>query len=121
MSYLHNHILDAGLNRLCVEPTRLLLHNVEPFDFSSAISSFLGVRMSPIITGPYLAEPTGRMVTIDPITDGSIIADGKVKYWSLVDDSAERLLAAERTVNEFDVLAGNSFTMSAFNIIMPGT
>jgi len=120
MSYLHSKILDYGLNVIVQYTTRLLIHEVEPTDYESAILSSLGQKDDPVISGPENANIKGRQVTVAPITDGVGTADGTVKFWSLVDDGSQILLAADQVENEFSILDGNSFTMSVFSIILPG-
>jgi hypothetical protein len=121
MSYLDARVLDRGLEVLVRETTRLLIGPAEPTDYGSAMHGALG-WVVPSVVGPSNYLPVGRKVIVLEIIYGMVFHDGHAAFWSLVDDreGAVRLLAAGSLGNPLDVAAGNAFTLTAFEIAIPG-
>jgi len=73
----------------------------------------------PLVTGPYAAA-TGRKVTVAGVPEGQVTVDGIATHWCLLDDSSARLLASAPLAAALSVVAGNDFTLTPFDIVMPG-
>ena len=121
MSYLDARVLDRGLEVLVRETTRLLIGPHEPTDYHDAVNTALG-HVVPSVVGPSNYLPVGRKVIVLEVIYGRVLYDGDAAFWSLVDDreSALRLLAAGSLAYALDVAAGNAFTLTAFEIAIPG-
>lgn len=117
--YLNPRVLDYGLFCLVNETTALWLTDVPPVDYADTL--IVGTRPFPLVVGPQNAEPTGRMVTVQGIDDGDVVLNGTARHWALVDDRGDgRLLAAGDLTAPLAVESHNSFTLDAFNIVLPG-
>jgi len=121
MAFLSDRILDQGLASLSTEATRLDICASLPASYSAATTTTsLGHRtgLSPGAPGP--RTPSGRRVTIPAITDGTVTASGTANHWALSDPGASRLLAAGALLASQSVTSGNSFSLEAFDIALPG-
>ncbi|GAK33248.1 hypothetical protein JCM17846_18550 [Iodidimonas nitroreducens] len=119
MSFLHPDIRDNGLASVA-GLTGLELHILEiaPADRDETIAGSLGEKIGPSVSAP--ADGTDetsnedRLITIGPIMDGAVTADGTAAFWALIDDTklvASNALSAAQTVT-----AGNVWTLSALTI-----
>lgn len=120
MPYLDARVLDRGLESLVTETTRLTINPSQPIDYAEAIAAMLGQRNLPLVTGPSNALPSGRKATVEAFSTGSVTVAGTATHWCLVDDNGQRLLASAPLANPLLLAAGNAFTLTAFDIIMPG-
>lgn len=121
MPFLHDRVLDFGLNVLTSEATRLDLCTTEPAFYEQAISAAsLGSKNFPSIGTPEDRSPNGRRVTIAALAGGNVTASGLATHWALTDTNNGRLLAAGPLQAPQVVAAGNNFSLSAFDIGMPG-
>lgn len=122
MAYIHDDVLDNGLEELHTYVSDLYICSTEPATYAEASSTYaLGIKASPTVSSPGAGSPTGRQVTISAITDGSVTGNGTAAYWALVDDTpaAERLLAAGALSSSQVVTSGNTFTLTQFTIRIP--
>jgi hypothetical protein len=119
MSYLNPRVLDRGLESLVAEATRLIINPAQPADYAAADSAALGERIGASLVGPQNAA-SGRRVVVGPVTDGVVSVAGTAAFWALVDDDGERLLATAPLSNELAVSVGNAFTLTVFDITLPG-
>lgn len=119
MSYLNNRVLDLGLTTLIAETTRLTILAAAPTDYVSATTPALGAKPGVTVVGPQNAA-SGRMAVVGPISDGSVSVAGTAAFWALVDDSGSRLLASAPLSDPLPVAVGNAFTLTSFNITLPG-
>ena len=120
MAYLHDDILDQALNYISTNTENLYITSQEAGTFAEASSTYaLGSKASPTFTGPANGDTSGRKVTCDAISDGSVSADGTASHWSLTDDSASKLLATGALSSSQSVTSGNTFTLTAFDIEIP--
>lgn len=127
LMYLNTYVLDRGLIGLQKTPVRLLVAVAFSPNYSEAIdpTNILGEYV-PTLIGPidYDVDIStgwkGRRLTIAAITDGSIILAGTAGYWVLVDDVAQRVMAAGDTQNAVPVEIGNAFEFPEIFIDFPG-
>lgn len=124
MPYLHDDVLDDGLNELTNATSKVLhLCHTEPTDRTEALAVSVGNKSAPTVGAPGARSPSGRKVTVAAITDGTITATSTgtaddAQYWAIID--ASRLLAAGSLSAAQLVTNGNTFTLTAFDIGIPG-
>lgn len=117
MAYLDSHVLDNGLTVL-QSATALHITSAEATTRANALSASLGNKASPSVGAPAARSPSGRKVTAAAISDGSVTATGTATSWALIDGT--RLLAAGALSASQAVTSGNTFTLAAFDIGIPG-
>lgn len=114
MASIHDDALDAALNEISNNVTVLHICSSEPANYSEVSTYSLGTKNSPSFTGPLAGDTSGRKITVDAISNGSVSADGTAYYWALVDGS--RLLASGALTDTQAVTNGNAFTLTEFDI-----
>lgn len=121
MPFINDRVLDNGLTVLDTEATHLHICNAEPSTFTQATSTFsLGNKSSLSIGAPAARSPSGRRVTVAAITDGTVTATGTASHYAIVDTANSRLLAAGSLASSQSVTSGNTFSLPAFDIGIPG-
>lgn len=125
MPTVQDRVLDLGLNVLDTEATHLYIDGTsEPTTFTAATSTnALGNKNfgAGAVTGsPAAGSPNGRKVTTAAITDGSVTGTGTAAYWAITDNTNSRLLATGTLSASQAVTSGNTFTLPAFDIRLPG-
>lgn len=121
MSYLNDRVLDNGLSALPSEVNKLTICNAEPDTYTEANTTFkVGEKASPTVGSPAARGGGGRKVTVSAITDGTVSATDTATHWALVDTGNSRLLAAGALSASQAVTNGNTFTLAAFDIGIPG-
>lgn len=126
MAYLNDRVLDNGLTVLDTEANRLDICHTEPTTYAEATSTYtVGNKTSLSVGSPASRSPSGRKVTVAAITDGSVTATSTgtsddAQYWAIVDTVNSRLLAAGSLDSAQLVTSGNTFTLEAFDIGIPG-
>lgn len=121
MSFLHDDVLDNGLSELTRNGNRLDICSQEPTTFEEATDTYsLGNKTGITIGSPSARSPSGRKVTVGAITDGDVTDTEDAAYWAITDTVGERLLAAGSLASSQTVTNGNSFSLQAFDIGIPG-
>lgn len=121
MAYLNDRVLDNGLTVLDTEATRLDICTDLPATFTEATVTYTkGNKTSLSIGSPAAKDGGGRKVTVEAISDGTVTGDGTVDYWAITDTDNSRLLAAGDLSEAKAVASGNTFTLAAFDIGIPG-
>ncbi|RUW41528.1 hypothetical protein EOA37_09715 [Mesorhizobium sp. M2A.F.Ca.ET.015.02.1.1] len=120
MSYLNPLVLDNGVQYLKDHANRLHICSAEPADYAGTLTVSLGTKNTPAVSVPGDRAPSGRKVTISAITDGAVSANGDASHWALVDTVNSRLLAAKALDAVLAVNNGDTFTLPAFDIGIPG-
>jgi len=121
MAYLNSRIQDFGLNVLDTEANRLDICTTEPTTFSQATTTYtVGNKTSISVGSPADRTPSGRKVTVAAITDGNVTGNNTAAFWAVTDTVNSRLLAAGSLSSGQVVTSGNTFTMTAFDIGIPG-
>lgn len=117
MPFLNDSAQDALLNEVGDNSDELTVCSSEPTDYTEAYTTYkLGSKANPSFTGPAAGDVSGRKITCDAISDGSITGDGTVSYWSLVNTTSGDLLAAGSLSTSASVSSGAIFTLAAFDI-----
>jgi len=118
-NYLHDDIMDAGLAVITSLTENLYITSAVATTYAEALTTFnLGVKATPTFTGPANGT-SGRKITIDAITDGTVSTSGTAAFWALTDNSATKLLAAGPLAAGVAVAAGGVFTLTATAIQIP--
>lgn len=121
MASLNDLVLDNGLSLVTADGNRLDICSSEPGTYTDATSTAsLGNKVAPSIAAPAARAGSGRQVTIAAINDGTIDGTGTVTHWALTDTVNLRLLATGTLSASQAVTAGNTFTLGAFEIGIPG-
>jgi len=120
MAYIHDDVLDGALAILSSLTENLYITSQQAATYAEAQTTYkLGTKASPGFTGPANGDATGRKVTIDAITDGTVDSTGTASHWALCDNSDSKLLAAGPLDTPQGVTQTNTFTLTAFDIEFP--
>ena len=121
MAFIADRVLDLGLNILSTEANRLDICSSEPATYAAATTTAsLGNKTSLSVGAPAERTPDGRRVTVAQITDGSVTGTDTATHWAIVDTANSRLLATGSLSASQAVTDGNTFTLDAFDIGIPG-
>lgn len=121
---INSRVLDNGLNFLVLHTTSLHICPTMPAGYGDIAGTSIGVKQFPVLSGPKNWVPggtlvEGRRVTITTFTDGVVTADGNAVFWVLVDDKNHYLFAANALYLPKTFVAGNSFSLEDFDIVIP--
>ena len=120
MSFLHDDVMDDGLDVLDTLADRLDICSQEPTTYAEATSTYtLGNKTSLSIGAPEDRSGGGRKVAVAAITDGSVTGTGTASHWAITDVSESKLLATGALSSSESVTSGNTFTLNAFDIGIP--
>lgn len=125
MPTVQDRVLDLGLNVLDVEATHIYVcGTAEPTTYTAATSTnalgSMNFGVGAAVGAPAAGSPNGRKVTTTAVTTGSITVTGTAAYWAITDNTNLRLLATGVLSASQAVTSGNSFTLPAFDIRLPG-
>lgn len=126
MPFINDNVLDSGLSYAKTNATHIYVCSAEPATFTAATSTnALGnknfgtgaVFPAAIAAG----SPSGRKITTAAVTDGSITGTGTASHWAITFATSSILIAASSLSASQAVTTGNTFTLGAFDIRLPGT
>jgi len=126
MPFLSNTCLDAALAILDTLGTRLDITHTEATTYAQATSTWtVGNKTSLVIGAPANRTPTGRQVTIATFSDGNFTATATgvgddAQFWAISDPVGAVLLATGTLAAAQMQTSGNTFSLAAFNIGIPG-
>ena len=121
MAFIADRVLDLGLNVLSTEANRLDICSSEPTTFAEATTTAsLGNKTSLSVGAPEARTPDGRKVTVALITDGTVDGTGTATHYAIVDTVNSRLLATGSLSASQVVTSGNTFSLAAFDLGIPG-
>lgn len=121
MAFIADRVLDLGLNVLSTEANRLDICSSEPADFTAATTTAsLGNKTNLSVGNPEARTPDGRKVVVAQITDGTVDGTGTASHYAITDTVNNRLLATGSLSASQAVTDGNTFTLAAFDIGIPG-
>lgn len=119
-AYLNDRVYDNGLTVLDTEASHLYINSTQPTTYTEAITTYaLGVKATPTVGAPAAKAGGGREVTVSAITDGTVSGTGTAGFFSLVDSTNSRLLAAGPLSATQAVTSGNTFTLTSLTIGIP--
>jgi hypothetical protein len=120
MAYLNDNVLDNGLAWLVTNGTRLDICSQEPTTYAQATSTYtLGNKTSLSIGSPGARTPTGRKVTVAAITNGTVTGTATATHWAITNGSNALVATGALSAGQA-VTSGNTFTLTAFDIGIPG-
>ena len=120
MAAIHDDIFDAALSYISTNAENLHILSADAgMTWANIASYLLGSKSSPSFTGPADGDTSGRKITVDAITDGSVSATGTATHWALTDDSASKILVSGALSSSQSVTNGNTFTLTAIDIEIP--
>ena len=126
MPFLADRCLDLGLNVLDVDANRLDITHTEATTFTQATVTWtVGNKTALVIGAPAARTPTGRRVTVATFTDGNFTATATgpaddAQFWAITDTVNSRLLATGNLAAAQMQTNGNTFSLAAFDIGIPG-
>jgi hypothetical protein len=118
---LEDRVLDFGLNVLDTESAFLSVCSAEPTTIAiAATTGLLGFKSwgaGAVFGAPSAGTPNGRRVTATAVSDGTITTSGTASWWAVY---AAGTLHAHGTLSATQVVtAGNTFTLTPFDIRIP--
>jgi hypothetical protein len=125
MAYINSNVLDLGLSWAKTNADTIYICSSEPATYTAASSTYaLGSKTfgngnvfpATIANG----SPSGRKITTAAVTDGSVTGTNTVGYWAIVWTVGSALIAASSLSAQQVVTSGNTFTLTAFDIRLPG-
>ena len=120
--YISPDVLDAALNLIDTAGNKLVICSALPATYAEANATYaLGNKVSPTISAPQARSPDGRKVVVSAITDGAVTATGTATHFAILDTTGSRLLSAQALGASQSVTSGNTFTLTAIDIGIPGT
>jgi hypothetical protein len=118
---LEDRTLDFGLNVLDTETSFISITSSEPTTIAiAATSGLLGFKnwgVGAAFGSPAAGSPNGRKVSSVAITDGTITTTGTANWWAAY--AAGTLHAHGTLAAAQAVTAGNTFSLSSFDIRIP--
>jgi hypothetical protein len=115
MALIANDVFDAALNEIATGTT-IHICSAEPANFAGIAAVSLGTA-TPSFTGPADGDVSGRKITIDAVTNGSVTSTDTATSFA-IDDGAVLLVAGDLQ-NPQGVTSGNTFTLTAFDVEFP--
>jgi hypothetical protein len=113
---IHDDALDACLDEIALG-TVMHICSSEPANYAAVAGVSLGTKSTPTFTGPVNGDVSGRKLTVDAISNGSVTSTGTASHFALVD--ASRLLVAGPLAASQGVTSGNAWSLAAFDIELP--
>jgi hypothetical protein len=122
MAYLHPDVLDNGLNHITTHASRIDICYEEPATYTQATDTYsLGNKTSYSVGAPVDRTPSGRKVVAAAVTDGSVTGTNTATHWAISKTSSVTALLAANSLSAGQaVTSGNTWTVSAFDIGIPG-
>lgn len=125
VAFLNDNVLDNGLDYIdASNRTAPILHicNAQPTTYTEAVTTFnLGNKTNyATTTGVEDHATSGRQITIDAITDGSVTGTDTATHWAITaTDGSNHLIAAQSLSSSQAVTSGNTFTLDEIIIQIP--
>jgi hypothetical protein len=116
--FVGNQVLDGGLIAF-TGATALHVCSAAINQYSDVATNTLGNSTALGWTGPAAASPTGRKITLNATSAGSLTGSGTVVSWAIIDSGNSRLLATGPLAASAGATAGHSFSLDAIAIHYP--
>lgn len=125
MPTVQDRVLDLGLNVIDTEATHIYInYTSEATTYTEATSTKACGNNNftvGLVSGPPTAgTPNGRRITTTAVTAGSVTATQTAGWWSITDNTNSRLHATGSLAATQAVTSGNTFTLPAFDVRLPG-
>ena len=120
MALIADAALDAGLEYVRTNGTRLYYCSAEPTSAATAISLALASKATVTLGAVGDRSPTGRKFTVPAVTDGVVSGNGTITHWGLVNGATGTILAAAGQLSASKaIVTGSPLTSDAFDIGFP--
>lgn len=122
VAFIHDDVLDQALSYISANAEYLYITDdtAQPSTFLEASSTYkCGYKATPSFTGPTTGDASGRKITCDAITDGTVDATATAGYFALTDNSESKLLVVQALQSPQSVTNGNTFSLTAWDIEIP--
>jgi hypothetical protein len=119
MKTVHNDVLDAALNYIKTNATRLCCCSAQPTTYAEAITTYklaIVTIDSADFTGPADGDTNGRKLTVNAQTALTVDANGQELFYALVDNVNSKLLYVTESTSDQQVYSGNLLNTSAWDI-----
>jgi hypothetical protein len=117
MALITDNAFDAALSYISTNGTELHILSQAPASFADVGTYTLGNAV-PSYTGPANGDASGRKITVDAISSGSVTGDGTASHVAITDGVGE-LIAWQALASSQAVTNGNTFSLTAFDIELP--
>lgn len=115
MAFINDSALDALVNYVKTNGTRIDICSQEPTTYAEATSTYTLGNDTVTITGPTNGATNGRSVTVPAVSDANVTGTGTASHWALTDGSAT-LVATGALSSSQAVTSGNLFNLTTFDI-----
>lgn len=116
-------VLDPALNVIKNGVTKIRICSALPANYTESSSTYLlgtkTVTAGSGFTGPTDYLTTGRKISSVAVADGAVSGTNTATHWA-VDDGTSKLYAANTLASSQAVTNNNTFTLTSFDISMPG-
>lgn len=120
MAYLNDDVRDNGLAKLA-DVDEIHVCSQEPTTYAEATSTYtLGNKGTPTLSAIQTDGAGGREVEAAAFTDGSVTASGTATHFAWVDTVNDILYATKALSSSQAVTSGNSFSLNAHAVGIPG-
>lgn len=116
--WCHDDVLDAGLNYIKTNASRMCVCSAQPATYTEAITTYklADVNIGSVnFTGPADGAVSGRKLTVNAQDDAPIDASGNGTHVALVDTTNLKLLYVT-TMPLYALVAGNYVNIPAWDI-----
>jgi hypothetical protein len=114
---IHDDVLDAALNYIKNNATRICVDNAEPTTYTQAITTYkLAIKTisSGDFTGPVNGDTNGRKITSNQQTGITVDTTGTATHVALADSANSKLLLVTTCTSQ-SLTQGNTVTIPAFD------
>lgn len=118
---VHNDVLDAALNHVKNNATRLVICSDHPTTFTEAMTTYNLATKT--ISSSDFGNPAdndggggGRMLQVNAANSLTVDADGSGTYFALVDFDDEKVLYVTEADSPQNLYDGNTANVAAWNI-----
>lgn len=123
---VEDRVLDLGLNVLDTESTAIYIcaAGSEPTTIAIATGATSSLGFKSFGAGGVFGSPgagagTSRKVSSSSVSDGTIVSSGTAAWWAVI--ATGSLHAHGSLASNQVVTAGNTFTLSSFDISIPNS
>ena len=115
---VNNDVLDAALNLVKNNGTRLAICSAEPTTYTEAMTTYalaVATISSANFTGPVDGDTSGRKLTVNGQSGVSITANGNATHIAVCDQATSRLLYVTTCTTQ-TLTSGNTVNTPAWDI-----
>jgi hypothetical protein len=118
MSLLHDAVLDAALNLIVSNGSKLDLCTSEPATYAAIAAASCGNKTAISIAAPVDRAGGGRKIVIAAISGGSCTANATAAYFAISNGSNAIYATGSLSASQ-GVVSGATFSLASFEIGIP--